>query len=218
MSLRRVAGSVVLVGFVFIVGALASWFILRPTTQWLQHGYVSCLWSSTYQVPPEYVPDRSEIGSSGQKLQFINPQWDPNRASCGTKGNDVHFDYGEQAKRQVAIITKGYDPGARVHAVPPFFLMAPFLNVVGVAALVLGCALIFAAPSLTAPSYDVKQWNAFLQHDDDIKRIVDALIPFGEKYVDEFAQAFMTLRNKDYLPQIIEKILASARADISRAK
>jgi hypothetical protein len=74
-------------------------------------------------------------------------------------------------------------------------------------------------PPLTVeemPTYDIVRWNALVQYDADIKRIVDALAPFGQKYIDEFAQAFMALNDKSYLPQIIEKILATAKADAAR--
>ena len=69
-------------------------------------------------------------------------------------------------------------------------------------------------PPVTEPAaYDFVRWNALVQYDADIKRIVDALTPFGQKYVDEFARAFMALNDKSYLPQIIENILATAKAD-----
>ena len=193
---------------------------MKPTREWLQNGYAACLWSSTYRVPPEFVPDRSEIGASGLKLIFINPRWDPNQASCGTKGDEVPFNYADQGKRDIAMITKGFDPGPKVYPVPPFFLMAPFLNSIGVVTFVLGGFLAFAAsPSagnLGGPAYNLEKWNGLVQYDADIKRIVDALAPFGQKYVDEFAQTFMALNDKNYLPQIIEKILATAKADTAR--
>jgi hypothetical protein len=66
------------------------------------------------------------------------------------------------------------------------------------------------------PPYDVAKWNALLQYDADIKRIYDALVPFGRKYVDEFAQAFMALNDKNYLPQIVEQIVATAKSDAAR--
>lgn len=97
---------------------------------------------------------------------------------------------------------------------------APILNGIGLAIFLLAFAVWFVtsqSDELTPapPSYDLQKWNALVQYDADIKRIVDALMPFGQKYVDEFAQAFMALNDKNYLPQIIEKILASAKADAS---
>jgi hypothetical protein len=71
-------------------------------------------------------------------------------------------------------------------------------------------------PVEEVPTYDLVRWNALVQYDADIKRIVEALAPFGQKYIDEFAQAFMALNDKNYLPQIIEKILATAKADATR--
>jgi hypothetical protein len=217
----RIALFLIFIGLASAGAGIASWSIMKPTSEWLQNGYASCLWSSTYHVPPEFVPDRSEIGASGSKLIFINPRWDPNHASCGTKGNEVPFDLVDQTKRDIAMITKGFDPGQKVYPVPPFFLMAPFLNSIGVITFVLGGFLAFAtSPSpgnLSRPAYNLEKWNGLMQYDADIKRIADALAPFGQKYVDEFAQTFMALNDKIYLPQIVEKILATAKADAAQA-
>lgn len=72
------------------------------------------------------------------------------------------------------------------------------------------------SPVDEVPTYDLVRWNALVQYDADIKRIVDAFTPFGQKYIDEFAQAFMALNDKNYVPQIIEKILATAKAEAAR--
>lgn len=85
MNSNRIVLFLICIGLAAGVAGIASWSIMKPTTEWLQNGYAACLWSSTYRVPPEFVPDRSEIGASGQKLMFINPEWDPNHASCGSK-------------------------------------------------------------------------------------------------------------------------------------
>lgn len=119
----------------------------------------------------------------------------------------------------------------RVPIVSDFFLgdqnhipcrtMAPILNGIGsVLFLLAGVVAFVGSPQpekLTPapPSYDLAKWNALVQYDADIKRIFDALAPFGQKYVDEFAQAFMALNDKNYLPQIVETILATAKSDAS---
>jgi len=39
------------------------------------------------------------------------------------------------------------------------------------------------------------------------------LEPYGQKYVDEFAAAYLAVNHKDYLPMILRKIIASAGRD-----
>jgi hypothetical protein len=68
-------------------------------------------------------------------------------------------------------------------------------------------------PVVEEPTFDQNKWNALVKYDPDIKRIVEALSPYGPKYIDQFAAAFMALNDKDYLPQIIQDILATAKAD-----
>jgi hypothetical protein len=63
------------------------------------------------------------------------------------------------------------------------------------------------------PPYDRTKWDALVRYDPDIKRIVEVLSQYDTKYVDQFASAFMALNDKAYLPQIIEDILARAKAD-----
>lgn len=64
-----------------------------------------------------------------------------------------------------------------------------------------------------AAGYDKNKWNTLVKYDDDIARIVKTLSPFGQKYVDELATAYLALNDKAYLPMIIQKILATAKAD-----
>lgn len=64
-------------------------------------------------------------------------------------------------------------------------------------------------------AYDQAKWNALVQYDPDIARIVKVLTPYGQKYVDELAAAYLTLNDKSYLPMIIQKILATAKQDAS---
>src|SRR5713101_7292526 len=62
-------------------------------------------------------------------------------------------------------------------------------------------------------SYDKQRWRALLSSDADISRVAAALAPYGQKYVDELAAAYLVLNDKDYLPMILRKIIASARRD-----
>lgn len=71
--------------------------------------------------------------------------------------------------------------------------------------------------SSSIKDFDGRKWNALLQYDPDIKRIADELARYDQKYVDQFASAFMALNDKNYLPQIVQTILATARADAARS-
>jgi hypothetical protein len=62
-------------------------------------------------------------------------------------------------------------------------------------------------------SYDAQKWRALLSSDGDIWRLANALEPYGQKYVDEFAAAYLAVNDKDHLPMILRQIIASARRD-----
>ena len=62
-------------------------------------------------------------------------------------------------------------------------------------------------------SQDTERWISLVKNDADISRSVAALAPFGKKYVDELARAYLVLNDKDYLPIILKKIAASVRKD-----
>jgi hypothetical protein len=62
-------------------------------------------------------------------------------------------------------------------------------------------------------SYDKQRWRALLSSDADISRLAKTMESYGQKYVDEFAAAYLALNDKDYLPMILRKIIASARRD-----
>jgi hypothetical protein len=62
-------------------------------------------------------------------------------------------------------------------------------------------------------SYDRQEWRALLSGDADISRLAKVLESYGQKYVDEFAAAYLALNDKDYLPAILRKIVASASRD-----
>jgi hypothetical protein len=68
--------------------------------------------------------------------------------------------------------------------------------------------------NVTGPySYDRQEWRALLSSDADISRLAKVLESYGQKYVDEFAAAYLALNDKDYLPAILRNIVASASRD-----
>jgi hypothetical protein len=62
-------------------------------------------------------------------------------------------------------------------------------------------------------SYDKQRWRLLLSNDADISRSAEALAPYGQKYVDELTAAYLVLNDKEYLPMILRKIIASARRE-----
>lgn len=65
-------------------------------------------------------------------------------------------------------------------------------------------------------SYDAEKWGSLIRNDADLSRAVAALEPFGRKYVDELASAYLVLNDKEYLPIILRKIAATLRKDSGR--
>jgi uncharacterized protein (DUF58 family) len=64
--------------------------------------------------------------------------------------------------------------------------------------------------------YDKAKWKALVEYDPDISRVVSALSPYGQKYIDQLATGYLALNDKEYLPMIVQKILATAREDAAR--
>ena len=68
--------------------------------------------------------------------------------------------------------------------------------------------------NVTGPySYDRREWRALLSSDADISRLAKVLESYGQEYVDEFAAAYLAVNDKEYLPAILQKIVASASRD-----
>src|ERR1017187_1494037 len=65
-------------------------------------------------------------------------------------------------------------------------------------------------------SSQVIAWEALCRDDPDLARVVAVLTPYGRKYVDELAKAYLVFNDKDYLPLILTKIVASARRDFDQ--
>jgi hypothetical protein len=61
--------------------------------------------------------------------------------------------------------------------------------------------------------YDVEKWQTLVQYDDDIAMAEARLRPLGQKWLDEFARAYLALNDKRYLPNIFQKIVQAARAE-----
>lgn len=61
--------------------------------------------------------------------------------------------------------------------------------------------------------YDRDRWEALLKYDDEIATVATKLQPLGQRWLDEFAKAYLSLNDKSYLPNIVQKIIADARND-----
>jgi hypothetical protein len=73
-----------------------------------------------------------------------------------------------------------------------------------------------AEPALTnesRPGFDKAKWSALVEYDPEIARVVGVLQPYGQKYVDQLAAAYLAINDKDYLPMILQKIVDSARKE-----
>jgi hypothetical protein len=68
--------------------------------------------------------------------------------------------------------------------------------------------------TINPDQYDKVKWRALVEYDPDISRVAAALAPYGQKYTDQLATAYLALNDKDYLPLIVQKILATARDDL----
>lgn len=153
---------------------------------------------------------------------MIDRKWDQNNASCEKANDGWRPDYVGQAKRDIArIMGNAYSPPKGM----PFFFQPPFLNGVGVVVLMLGSLIFFASakavngsiqtPTITPTnmSFDRDTWAALVKYDEQIAAIASKLAPFGQKWVDEFARAYLKLNDKSYLPSIVKKIIADARRE-----
>ena len=62
-------------------------------------------------------------------------------------------------------------------------------------------------------SYDRAKWNALVEYDPDLAKIAAVLKPYGSKYTDQFASAYLAINDKSYLAVIVQKIITTARQD-----
>jgi hypothetical protein len=64
--------------------------------------------------------------------------------------------------------------------------------------------------------FNVEKWEALVRYDPKIAAIADKLRPLGQRWVDEFARAYLALNDKQYLPNIVSQLLADARTEHAR--
>jgi hypothetical protein len=58
-----------------------------------------------------------------------------------------------------------------------------------------------------------EEWRLLVESDQDLSRVATVLRPFGPKYVDQLARAYLAFNDKAFLPIILNMIIASARKD-----
>src|SRR5262249_28335476 len=67
----------------------------------------------------------------------------------------------------------------------------------------------------TSPD-DFEKWRSIGRSDADISRSVETLAPFGKKYVDQLATAYLAFNDKSYLPMIVKMVAATIKKDSGR--
>ncbi len=67
-----------------------------------------------------------------------------------------------------------------------------------------------------AVANDKSKWHALLKYDDEVALVVNKLKPLGQKWVDEFVCSYIALDDRKYLPLLVRKIIAAARAEHER--
>lgn len=73
-------------------------------------------------------------------------------------------------------------------------------------------AILFAADAVVGANMSRRR-NALMKYDDEIAMVVEKLKPLGQKWVDEFVHSYVVLNDKSYLPSLVQKIIAGARAE-----
>ena len=61
--------------------------------------------------------------------------------------------------------------------------------------------------------FDREKWQALERYDPEIATIANKLRVLGDKWVDEFARAYLAPNDKKYLPNIVQKIIDDARLE-----
>ncbi len=59
----------------------------------------------------------------------------------------------------------------------------------------------------------IDEWESLVSRDQDLSRVVTNLTPFGQKYVEQLAKAYVAFNDKAFLPMILNMVIASARKD-----
>jgi hypothetical protein len=65
-------------------------------------------------------------------------------------------------------------------------------------------------------THDLEKWRALVKSDADISRSVEAVLPFGKKYVDQLAMAYLAFEEKSYLPAIVKMVADAIKKDSGR--
>ena len=78
------------------------------------------------------------------------------------------------------------------------------------------CRQCGAQIAASTQAYDRAKWQALVQYDPDISVAADTVRPFGQMWVDELGASYMALNDKSYLPGIVEKVTARAKAEKQR--
>jgi len=60
-------------------------------------------------------------------------------------------------------------------------------------------------------SYDRQAWQRLLERDADLAQVTSVLADYGQQYVDEFANDYLSAGDKKRLPKIVEGIIRRAR-------
>jgi len=64
--------------------------------------------------------------------------------------------------------------------------------------------------------YDLEKWRALIKGDADVSRSVEAVQPFGKKYVDQLAIAYLAFEEKSNLPTIVKLVADAIKKDSGR--
>lgn len=64
--------------------------------------------------------------------------------------------------------------------------------------------------------FDRVRWNELVKVDPQLALVAEKLAQLGNKWVDEFARSYMILGDKQYLPNIVNRIIAQAREEEER--
>ncbi|KJC53651.1 hypothetical protein UP10_41955 [Bradyrhizobium sp. LTSPM299] len=59
----------------------------------------------------------------------------------------------------------------------------------------------------------IDEWESLVRKDQDLSQVVTILMPFGQKYVEQLAKAYVAFNDKAFLPMILDMVVASARKD-----
>lgn len=92
----------------------------------------------------------------------------------------------------------------------------------------IGCAIAFALASMAPAAaggerasspepYDLKKWQALVEVDSEIAAQAERIAPFGQHYVDELAQKYLSIGDRAYLVQIADAIASKAEDLRSKA-